>query len=396
MSKGTIIYYSIARFPDKNAAAHRILSNAKILRSQGYEVILVGFSTELSAHETIQSSVSGFECHQLPYPKSSLNWLSYLFGYKKLLQLQLAKKETLKAIICYNFPAVAQSRLMSLAQKLGVKRVSDITEWPDSSGGSFLFRILKWLDTNYRIYFLGKKSEGVITTSAYMSEFYTKRQTHIIEVPTLYDCEHYSDNNSWAPEDCKHFIYFGKPFEHSTVNKKRDNLKDRLDLVIELFSKLHLSGKKFILHIYGISKEDYLKVFHEHTALLEQLQQYIFFKGVVSHSVIINAVQNAHFSIFFRDNNRINNVGFPSKLAESITCGTPVITNRINNTRQFNNVGSIVLMDDPTSINQISPIFDMTHEQLLELKKMTKMSKLFDYQSYKQPFDLFWEKIGVR
>lgn len=45
MNKGTIIYYSVARFPDKNAAAQRVIANAKILRSLGYEVILVGFTT---------------------------------------------------------------------------------------------------------------------------------------------------------------------------------------------------------------------------------------------------------------------------------------------------------------------------------------------------------------
>ena len=38
MSKGSIIYIGGFELPDKNAAAHRVLNNAKIIRELGYEV----------------------------------------------------------------------------------------------------------------------------------------------------------------------------------------------------------------------------------------------------------------------------------------------------------------------------------------------------------------------
>ena len=40
-----IIYIGGFELPDKNAAAHRVLGNAKILRELGYKVILIEFNS---------------------------------------------------------------------------------------------------------------------------------------------------------------------------------------------------------------------------------------------------------------------------------------------------------------------------------------------------------------
>lgn len=46
-SKGTIIYVGGFELPDKNAAAQRVLSIAKILRELGYDVIFLGVDKTL-------------------------------------------------------------------------------------------------------------------------------------------------------------------------------------------------------------------------------------------------------------------------------------------------------------------------------------------------------------
>ena len=42
MSLGTILYVGNFELPDKNAAAHRVVNNAKIFRELGYRVALLG------------------------------------------------------------------------------------------------------------------------------------------------------------------------------------------------------------------------------------------------------------------------------------------------------------------------------------------------------------------
>ena len=44
LEKGLILYVGGFELPDKNAAAHRVLSNGKLLRDLGYEVSFVGIT----------------------------------------------------------------------------------------------------------------------------------------------------------------------------------------------------------------------------------------------------------------------------------------------------------------------------------------------------------------
>ena len=41
-----IIYWGGFELPDKNAAAHRVMANAKLFRQFGYEVVFLGMSSE--------------------------------------------------------------------------------------------------------------------------------------------------------------------------------------------------------------------------------------------------------------------------------------------------------------------------------------------------------------
>ncbi len=80
-TKKTIIYVGGFELPDKNAAAQRVLANAKIFRDLGYNVVLVGIDKSLSQDTLIkntQVSVSGFESWALPYPNDKKNGLSLL------------------------------------------------------------------------------------------------------------------------------------------------------------------------------------------------------------------------------------------------------------------------------------------------------------------------------
>lgn len=48
MHKGTILYVGGFELPDKNAAAHRVLSNAKIFRELGYNVFFAELTVKKS------------------------------------------------------------------------------------------------------------------------------------------------------------------------------------------------------------------------------------------------------------------------------------------------------------------------------------------------------------
>ncbi len=53
MSKGTILYVGGFELPDKNAAAHRVLSNGKIFRELGYNVVFIDVDKSLQYESDI-------------------------------------------------------------------------------------------------------------------------------------------------------------------------------------------------------------------------------------------------------------------------------------------------------------------------------------------------------
>ena len=65
MSKGTILYVGGFELPDKNAAAHRVLSNGKAIRELGYDVVFVDIDKTLRFDEDISTTyrnIQGFDC----------------------------------------------------------------------------------------------------------------------------------------------------------------------------------------------------------------------------------------------------------------------------------------------------------------------------------------------
>lgn len=60
MHKGTILYVGGFELPDKNAAAHRVLSNAKIFRELGYNVVFCGVNREKVNTYNVVEDIEGF------------------------------------------------------------------------------------------------------------------------------------------------------------------------------------------------------------------------------------------------------------------------------------------------------------------------------------------------
>ena len=59
------------------------------------------------------------------------------------------------------------------------------------------------------------------------------------------------------------------------------------------------------------------------------------FYGRLNNSEAKEIVAMSHYSIFFRPNLRFSNAGFPSKIAESFSLGTSIITNDFSDIKKY-------------------------------------------------------------
>lgn len=390
-NKRTIIYVGGFELPDKNAAAQRVLANAKIFRELGFNVVLVGIDKSLPQNTHIketQSSVQGFETWSVPYPSSKKTWLKYITTAQPIEYIiSNYHNEDLYSIICYNYPAIAQYKIKKLCHQRDAFYIPDATEWYESSGGGVLFNTIKWLDTSLRMRFIHPKADGIITTSKYLTNFYKKRNCTTVELPTLYDVNNF---NYTAPQnkqtDIIKLMYAGSAFNLTRIDKNKTNIKDRLDKIITMLEKVHQQKTNFILNIYGLTKENYLSVFLEHADILHALSNHIVFHGRKPHLEIIENIQKSDFTIFIRNIERVIEAGFPSKFSESISYGTPVISNMISNIEncavEGKNSYIISLEDEEKQVEKMIQILNLSVDERQAMKSYCLGNKIFDYREY--------------
>lgn len=397
MSNGTIVYIGGFELPDKNAAAHRVLANGKILRELGYEVVFIGVdNTRTVGTELLRRDYSGFECWSVPYPAGVVAWLRYILGLASILNF-LQKKRSAKIIgvICYNYPAVAQGRINFLCQRADMKIIADATEWYDSSAGSVIHRVIKFLDTTMRMHVIHRLADGVMTTSKYMTAFYGRRGKAIVELPTLFDADKFQLPPPRVNASRKQFIYVGSPFDTGRINKARSNLKERLDTCIEIFYQLYIAGEDFCFEIYGIDADDYLHVFPEHADILKEMASCTDFKGKQPNQLVLARIAECDFSIFFRDETRVTLAGFPSKLAESISCGTPVISNKMVSLDNYVLSEGLFLASRGEELSLVKQVMALSSAEINSIKQRAYYSRTFDYRCYVAKVSAFLAEVGV-
>lgn len=338
-----IAYIGVFRLPNKNAAALRALANAEILEKIGYEVLFFGISNKpfkTGDYEESDILKNNFKVYESGYPQSIKEWFKYEVSLRNLKEI-LNEINGLKAIICYNCPAVILFKLTSFAKKRNIKVISDSTEWFSFEGKSLFHSFIKCFDTIGRIKFVNKKVDGLIVTSSFLKHYYKKKEP-ISVIPTLIggrknneDLLLNSNVNVFFQRDRKNLIYVGTPFRLGSKIKKRSRMKDRLDIAINLLLQAKKEGIKFKFHIIGISREEYLFSLPQELNILEELKDMVQFYGKMDNTIARNYIKQADFTILIRDDNKRSNAGFPTKIVESIECGTPVITTKTSDLPKY-------------------------------------------------------------
>jgi glycosyltransferase involved in cell wall biosynthesis len=388
-----IVYIGSFELPDKNAAAQRVISNSKLLRHLGYEVVLIGIDKQLIASKDINNTKKchlGFESYALPYPRISFEWFKYIFSIKSYITI-LKKSKNLNSIICYNLPAGSLLLIFLYSRLRKIKIYSDCTEWYDTpKNASFLFKLIKKSDVYMRMQILHPKLDGVISISKFLFDFYKKKGAKTILVPPLVDLDELKWKNTQKSQARNlRLVYAGSPF--SLRNKEAP--KDRLDIFLKSLVRFKMEGFLFQMNVVGVKEDDLLTVFPQLKSPLDFLGESIIFHGIISHQSAIQILRESDFSIFVRSESIVTLAGFPTKFVESITCGVPVLTNNIGNISDFLIEGEngfwVDITNQDSVYTSLQKAFKLTPEKLLTMKEFCLQSGLFDYRKYSNTFKSF-------
>lgn len=320
-----ILYVGGFELPDKNAAAQRVLGNAKALRALGYEVVFLDVSKEIKGdtlsapHET-----GGFLTYSQRHSTSIGGLLSYCLSPLHVEEV-LEKHNGWYAVIAYNYPALALSQLRRLCRRRGIRLYGDCTEWHTLVQWSLKFLLIQ-ADMFLRMIFVQKRLDGVIVISRLLERHFS-RYTKCVILPPLVDAE----DGKWKSEgahrlsgDRLELVYFGSPGLD----------KDLLNVVLAVLSK---SSQAVRLRIVGISQEQYEAIYPCDQKRVKSLLEAgkLSFLGRLPHRDALAVVKQADYTIFYRERTRTAMAGFPTKFVESISCGVPVITTETSDLREY-------------------------------------------------------------
>ncbi|PLR85059.1 hypothetical protein CVD25_00410 [Bacillus canaveralius] len=386
MAKGTIIYIGGFELPDKNAAAHRVLNIGKILRELDYNVVYISIDRELTFHSNIVNTkrdIQGFDSWFVPYPQSNYQWVKYLSDIQSFLRI-VELYSDVKAIICYNYQAVALMKIKRYCNKNNIKIIADCSEWYSVKGTNIAFSVIKGIDSFLRMRVIQKQLDGLIVISQFLKQYY-KNNSSLIRVPPLVDLS----EDKWKlsvtknDDDVIRFVYAGSP----GVNK------DRINVLIESLYQLK-EFSNYVFYVIGITKEQYLGYYKEHNELIRDLHNKVVFLGRLSHIGSLKYVGIADFSVFIRENNRLTKAGFPTKFVESVSCGTPIITTRNSDLEEYLVEGENGFWIEGDVRKTLQRILSKSKNEIYEIKGNIT-GDIFDYHLYINDFRYFIETINI-
>lgn len=384
MSKGTILYLGGFELPDKNAAAHRVLSNGKILKELGYQVVFIDVDKSLDFNSNVlktNKQVQGFECWSIPYPKTNKEWFLYLVSIESIKKI-INQYKDVKAIIAYNYQAIALNRLNKFCNNQGIKTIADCTEWYTTKGANIIFKVIKGLDSFLRMRIIQKKLDGIIVISKYLESYYNSCR-NVVRIPPLVDLKEDKWNIPYeeSRDNKVRFVYSGSPGKN----------KDKINLLIEALYDLE-QHDNYLFNIVGITKEQYINDYPEHLEMLNSLGKRIIFLGRVRHIESLKYLKKSDFSVFVRENTRVTMAGFPTKFVESISSGIPVITNKNSDLEDYIKNGENGFFVNENILEGFKRVISMDPEKI-KFMKIKINSDTFSIEGFKSEFKRLFEKL---
>lgn len=359
----TVVYIGGFELPDKNAAAQRVLNNSKCLRELGYNVVLIGISNSTFSRNILDTVeyYDDFCCYRVGYPKNIYEWVRYLTCVNDYIKV-LKNIYNVKAVILYNFPSVAMARLMHYCNKDKIQCYADVTEWYSAKGRGLSYYIIKSIDTYLRMVVLHKQMDGLIVISTFLKSYY-ERDVKTIMIPALTDRNYYSKYRQSIKSNNKlKLVYAGNPGN-----------KDKINIIVEALKNVK---RDYSLDVLGIDYHSYVKLNGDHIKFLNDEKDRIRFYGRVSHDKAVECVSSANYSIFFREDNLVSRAGFPSKLSEALSCGTPIITNQTSDIDKYVQNGQNGFLVSNFETKDIAELLDRIPLSI------SVNHEIFDYRNY--------------
>ena len=370
-----VTYY---RYPGGDAGSVRQHAFAKLYQELGYDVTVVGMGActnfQLKNNDGVPYvSLRGAQNNLLAKVKN------YLF-FKSRLKCFLKSYGDCEYIQVVDAPVNALFYLKKYARKHNIRLIHDSVEWysPEQfKNGKFSLPYIlkdkcntKWIDKQF----------SVIAISTFLEAHFKSRGINTVRIPVIMDvsampCEKRTDKDKTV------FLYAGSP-------GKKDYLAEIIKGFTLLSQELLTRAE---LQLLGISKEQLTTLCGVEESIIDRFGKTLVCLGRVPREEVLNRLAAADFTVLLRsETQRYAKAGFPTKVVESLSTATPVITNITSDLGMYLKDGYNSIIAEDCSPAAFSKALDKAISLSSEEKKLmyTNARKTsedyFDYRLYNQ------------
>jgi glycosyltransferase involved in cell wall biosynthesis len=289
----------------------------------------------------------------------------------------------LDAVILYGGGAHLANRVMRWGSAADVPIVADQVEWyepthqPMGRFGPFAGDLERGMKSAY------SRTGNCIAISSLLEKHFAEQGCNTVLVPPTTDVRAIP----WSPHrpagEAIQFVYAGSP-----------GRKDHLRTVVEGLELADPSGTNVHMDVYGPDAVALCSLLERAT-----LPGFVQAHGRVSREAVLAAIATADYVPLVRPDERFANAGFPTKVVESLSSGTPVVCNATSDlSRHIRDGETGWLLTEPTVGAFASAAARAIAVPVYRREKMRRVARAeaeasFDYRRYTAVLSKFFDNL---
>lgn len=279
-------------------------------------------------------------------------------------------------------------KLNRLFKKYKLPILLDSVEWFDASNWKFSYLDPRYYYFHFLWYFIFPKAKGIIAISRMIEHYYVKKTKSVVRIPTVTDISEIPFRVTINDTSMIHFVFIGM----------LDKGKDNLNLFVRAMEEIDPKGEKLRLDIYGPENKEVIAHLYSGLNTVPKSSN-IFIHGRVSQTIARKACLEADYNVFFRYNRKSANAGFPTKLGEAMTMGTPTICNDTGDIALVmkNGINGFLLKkydkEEVIKILKIILSMSLKDRENMRINARRTSEEFFDYHNYLSQMKSIIERI---
>lgn len=377
-----VLLFSDFGLPNSCANATRVLAFAKMLEDNGYRVKLLGVS--YNKDEKLEGEYDDISYEMLKAPQyfgiHSIKRIKMLSNIIDEYLEKMQRSAGIHAIILSNVYYDYAKVFLNFSQKYGSKLIVNAVEWYEKNNEIFdgLTGKIKFIKNRIALKYIHPKMGNIIAISELLGDYYRMKGCNVCVIPTVLDMKKYKrvrhiQNNKII------ISYAGSP-------ARKDLIKN---VIFALLKLDEVERNQIELHIYGATIKS-LQSLGIADKEINALNDCLFAHGRIPYEQVKDRISTSDYTILLRPNLRYANAGFPTKVGESMACGTPVIANITSDLGKYiiDGENGVVCKDETLdscvcALKKILHISNQKHQKMREKAKL-KAELSFDYRIYRE------------